>query len=100
MKTLQIEPTEVTKFVVGETYAVRSSADYDCVFKFTIVRRTDKSVWIDYHGDVSQKRIMRSCTHRPGYKTDWFESIWPLGSGYSGSPLLRATDHLHKITGR
>jgi hypothetical protein len=47
------------QFVVGTTYATRSICDHDCIFQATIVKRTDKSVWISRPGRdyVARKSI-------------------------------------------
>ena len=37
----------VVRFQVGRTYETRSIADWDCIIRATIERRTDKTVWVD-----------------------------------------------------
>lgn len=68
------------KFIVGKTYSVRSICDYDCVFKFEVLARTDKTVTIKKHGNVVRRKIRVS---------DGVEKIDPLGR-YSMSPVLSA----------
>lgn len=74
-----------TQFKVGTTYGVRSICDYDTIFKFTIVGRTDKSVKVDYHGKVTTRRIR--------YTDGMVETIDPMGR-YSMSPVLTADKEL------
>lgn len=71
----------IKQFQVGQTYSTRSACDYDCVFSFTVIKRTAKFVTIeDRHGKV------RRC----GIKVwDNVESCFPLGS-YSMAPIISA----------
>ena len=45
-------PLEATRslpmktFEVGKTYTCRSICDYECIYSFEILKRTDRSVWI------------------------------------------------------
>lgn len=68
-------------FQTGKIYACRSIADQDCVFRFKVVRRTDKTLWLDYMGETLQVRArfhgMRG------------EACSPLGR-YSMAPTLWA----------
>ena len=66
------------KFEVGKTYYCRSACDHECVWEFTITKRTDKSVWI---GD-QRFNIIAGISHES-------EAIYPLGK-YSMCPILRA----------
>jgi len=45
------------KFEVGRTYGARSACDSDCVFSFKVVKRTDKTVWLEAHGKVKARRV-------------------------------------------
>jgi hypothetical protein len=36
----------MTKFEVGRTYSTRSVCDHNCIFSYTVTRRTDKTVWL------------------------------------------------------
>ena len=38
---------EYKKFEVGRTYATRSVCNSECIFKITIIKRTEKTVTID-----------------------------------------------------
>jgi len=68
------------KFEVGKEYSARSLCDYDCIFSFTILKRTAKSVWIKVHGRIRRKKIEIY---------DDGEVFSPLGK-YSMSPIVRA----------
>jgi hypothetical protein len=49
--------TTTTAFEVGKSYGTRSVCDYDCIFVMTVVKRTEKTLWIERHGKVERKRI-------------------------------------------
>lgn len=68
------------KFQVGKTYATRSICDHNCIFSYTIVSRTEKTVTIK-SGDKTTRRKVR--------EYDGAEVIDPLGR-YSMSPVLSA----------
>lgn len=74
--------TTIAKFEVGHSYACRSFCDSDCIFSFTVVKRTEKTVWLDYHGKVRARRVRISGDA---------EACDPMGT-YSMSPVLVATD--------
>jgi hypothetical protein len=74
--------TDMTKFNVGQTYSARSLCDWDCIFSFTIIARTEKTVTVDVHG----KRVKRGLTVRE----DGIERFKPFGS-YSMCTVIRAT---------
>ena len=69
-------------FSVGSEYACRSICDHDCIFRFTVTKRTAKSVWLKSAHRPEQRRTIR--TDADG--TEWCE---PHGR-YSMSPSLRA----------
>lgn len=69
------------RFEVGQTYSTRSLCDYDCIYRFTIMKRTEQTVWIKYHDRVKSRRV------RIDY--DGNEAIDPHGR-YSMSPVLSA----------
>ncbi|WP_022669431.1 hypothetical protein [Desulfospira joergensenii] len=75
---------EIKKFEVSKTYGTRSICDHNCIFKFTIIRRTDKSVWIQRPGETKIER-------RKIDIWDGAENIFPHGK-YSMAAILRATD--------
>lgn len=69
-------------FQVGHTYIARSVGDWDCVWRFTVVRRTAKFVTLrdaDTHDEM-----------RVGVRVDDDgEWTFPFGT-YSMAPILRA----------
>jgi len=75
------------KFVPGQSYAARSSADYDTIFAFEIIRRTDKCVWIKVRGEEVRRTIR---------VIDGVEAIDPQGR-YSMSPVLYADKTEHAV---
>jgi len=72
----------VARFEVGKTYTCRSLCDYDCIFKFKVVKRTEKTVWLEEHGEVKARRVRISAY-------DKCEACDPHGV-YSMSPTLHA----------
>lgn len=70
-------------FVPGQTVACRSSADYDCIFRFEVVRRTAKFVTLRYF-DRELRVSVR--TDNQGV-----EYCLPFGM-YSMSPMLYPRD--------
>lgn len=68
-------------FEVGKTYWTRSICDSDCIFRFTILKRTEKTVWIKYHDKTKARRVYTNY--------DGNEAIDPHGR-YSMSPVLSA----------
>jgi hypothetical protein len=73
--------TETKAFQVGRTYYCRSFCDYDCVWQFTVAKRTAKFVTLDDgRGEV----------RRVGVRVwDNVEACSPLGT-YSMAPVLTA----------
>jgi hypothetical protein len=68
-------------FVVGQELAVRSLGDWDCVFRFKVVKRSAKFVTLLYHG-IEHKVVIRQWS-------DAVEYCYPLGT-YSMAPALRS----------
>lgn len=69
------------KFEVGESYSCRSPGDFNCVWTFKVISRTEKMVQLqDTAGKVRTRRISIY---------DNIESCSPLGV-YSLSPILTA----------
>lgn len=68
-------------FEIGKTYSTRSICDYECIFRFAIVRRTAKTVTFTYHGKEQTRGV------RVG--SDGVEHCSPLGR-YSMSPTISA----------
>ena len=72
------------QFEVGKQYATASFCDSDCIFRFEVVKRTAKTVWIRYWNEITRRRIR---------VRDGVEQIDPLGQ-YSMSPILGADDEV------
>jgi hypothetical protein len=68
-------------FEIGRTYFARSACDYDTVFTFEVVKRTEKTITI--------KSRTWGTTSRKIKVWDGVETIMPLGS-YSMAPQLSA----------
>lgn len=69
------------QFQIGTTYSTRSICDYDCIFRFTAIKRTAKTVTFQYHD--------RQLTRRVRLTDDGVEMVNPLGS-YSMAPVISA----------
>ncbi len=67
-------------FQVGKTYECRSFCDYECVFQFHIVKRTAKTLTLEYNGRQFKRGV---------YTWEGNERCRPLGS-YSMSPIICA----------
>jgi len=84
------EQTGPAKFEVDAVYTGRFATNYDAVFAHRIVRRTEKSVWVQQvcpgthkpRGGVERKAIQKH--HASGY-----ELVYPMGR-YSMCPILGA----------
>ena len=46
-----------TQFAVGKTYATRSACDHECIFAFTILARTAKTVTVKVHDKVVRRGL-------------------------------------------
>ena len=71
-----------TQFKVDQTYTTRSAFDHNCVYSFTVTKRTAKTVWLrdNVDGKVRARRV-RVYEGR--------EQCDPKGQ-YSFSPVLNA----------
>jgi hypothetical protein len=74
-------PVPSREFVIGQELSVRSLGDWDCVFRFKVVKRTAKFVTLLYHGIESKVAIR--------HWSDGCEYCYPLGT-YSMAPALRS----------
>ena len=74
---------EYKKFEVGRTYATRSVCNSECIFKITIIKRTEKTVTID-EGNGKTKRCKIYTDMRNA------EAIYPYGI-YSMCPIIDAS---------
>jgi hypothetical protein len=75
-------------FEVGKTYYARSLCDHDCVYRFEIMKRTEKSVWVKYFDRVTRRSIYRDY--------DGHEACNPHGT-YSMSPILSANKEISTL---
>ncbi len=77
---------EYIRFEVGATYATRSICDSECIFKITIIKRTEKTVTIDKgNGKVQRCKIYKHLRDA--------ETIYPYGI-YSMCPVIDATEKI------
>lgn len=74
-------------FEVGKTYATRSLCDYDCIFRFTVVGRSSKSILTTIRGELAVRRIK---------VRDGVESFAPFGA-YSMSPIIYADERAMRL---
>lgn len=72
------------KFEVGKTYSVRSICNHDCIWTYTVTKRTASTVTVDDGDEVKTCRINKKTSEYRGA-----ESIYPLGN-YSMCPILSA----------
>ena len=80
--------TETVKFEVGKTYATRSICNHDCIFDYTILRRTEKTVTIvDLYGDTVRKKVS---------VYNGVEQFLPHGR-YSMAPIISADTELDAV---
>jgi hypothetical protein len=75
---------DIVKFATGNTYYVRSIGDHNCIWRFTIVRRTASSVWIS-HNECGPARVERRKVGEYAGR----ETFKPFGV-YSMSPTVYA----------
>jgi hypothetical protein len=69
------------KFQIGQEISARSACDYDCVFRFTVVKRTAKTVTVKYHNELKTIKVR--------VWSDGGEYCYPLGT-YSMAPSVFA----------
>jgi hypothetical protein len=73
--------TQIKAFEVGKTYSTRSACDYDCVFSYTVVKRSAKFITVrDKFGKGTRCGV-----------SEWngAESAFPEGR-YSMAPSIQA----------
>jgi len=66
----------MTKFQVGETYYTRSVASYNCVFSFTVIARTAKTVTVQSNFGEKKCRLLSG----DYYTSKGIEAIRPTRS--------------------
>lgn len=72
----------IQKFEIGKTYSTRSACDWDTIFSYTVIARTEKTVTLeDKHGHVSRRCV------KPDYD-GVAEACYPEGR-YSMCPLIK-----------
>lgn len=71
-----------TQFQIGRTYKTRSICDHECIYSFTIISRTAKTITTKVNGKIV-KRGLSVC------KYDDAESLKPFGN-YSMCAVIRA----------
>ena len=73
----------MTKFQIGQTYTTRSACDYECIFSFTVVKRTNKFITItDNRGNQKRAGIFLFDEN--------IEHCFPDGR-YSMAPVISAS---------
>lgn len=73
------------QFEIGKTYEMRSICDHECVWTYTVTKRTAQTVTLtDDHGKTKTCRISKK-------SSEWCkaETVYPLGQ-YSLCPSLSA----------
>lgn len=72
------------KFEVGQTYRMSSPGMHDCIWTYTVTKRTAQTITITDGKETKTFRISKGATH-------YFnaETIYPLGQ-YSMCPSLTA----------
>lgn len=75
----------MTKFEVGKKYATQSACNSACVWNYTVIARTEKTVTIS---DGEETKTCRINTRLSAYRGA--ETILPKGK-YSMCPVLDAT---------
>lgn len=80
MQTAEEAAPEPVRFEAGVSYFCRSACDSNCIWHFTIIRRTASSVWVDVDGKQCRRGV------RVWSGVEKFE---PFGR-YSMSPVVSA----------
>ena len=71
-------------FKIGSTYSMRSICNHDCVWTYTVVARTAKTITITDGEETIKCRIIQKISEYRGCET-----VYPLGQ-YSMAPSLTA----------
>lgn len=74
----------MTQFEVGKSYFMRAVGDHECVWTYTVTKRTASTVTLDDGKETILCKINKKVS-------EWnkTESVFPLGR-YSMAPILRA----------
>lgn len=75
------------KFETGKEYSTRSVCNSDCIFKITVVKRTDKTITVNEDGEISRKKI-----HLDG------ECEYIKLGNYSMAPIIHAKEQVTNNT--
>ncbi len=75
------------KFKINTEYTSRSICDHNCIFKFEVVKRTEKSIWIT--GDMIDGVVRRAIHIYIDNDNVKQETAKPYGL-YSMSPTISA----------
>ena len=76
---LQTETAQIQKFEAGKTYAMAWNCDEDRVSHHRVIRRTAKSIWVEFAGEIVRRSVKV-----------WDGSEYILAGSYSMAPWLRA----------
>ena len=74
----------MTKFETGKTYSMRSACMHDCIWTYTVTKRTAQTITITDGKETKTCRVSKAATQ---YRNA--ETIYPLGQ-YSMAPSLCA----------
>lgn len=77
---------QMAKFEVGASYATSSICNSECIFKITVVKRTEKTVIIDKGNGKTQRCKIHNEARGAEY-------IFPYGV-YSMCPVIDATEKI------
>lgn len=77
---------DTIKFKVGVTYYARSIGDHNCIYRGTIEKRTEKTVWVKDPRHPNDKIQSRRVDVRDGV-----EGFYPFGK-YSFAPYFSADE--------
>ncbi len=76
-----------TNFQAGSMYFCRSACDHNCIWYYTVIRRTAKSVWLKESGKHAPDKVTRRTVKMD--HSDRTEYVLPEGY-YSMCPFLSA----------
>jgi hypothetical protein len=80
---IETDTQPTVKFQIGQIYSARSIGDSDCIFSYTVIKRTSKQITIqDERGEIVRKGV----EIRHGSET-----CYPAGK-YSMAHSIRAND--------
>ncbi len=79
-----------TEFVPGHTYSFGWACDANMTSYIEVVRRTDKTLWFKYQGEVVRRKI---------YNYNGIEQVRPTGT-YSMNPVCSANKNVPQAQGQ